>query len=97
MGRDRGVTGKQARRLLGQELAELAHCGVRLLCQVQPAQAPLGVDHEQRRRVVDLASLDLHGNPVGLPNVPELGHRAGEEVPLAQQAMDLGVAQNVVD
>ena len=89
------MPGQEARRLLGQELAELGDGGVGHLRQVHAPQGPVRVDHVQRGRVVDLAGLDLHVDVVGVPDALELGQRRGQEMPIVEHPVQLGVGADV--
>ena len=54
------MTREQTGCLLRQQLGLLVDAGVGHLRQVHPRKGAGGVDHEQRRRVVDLPMLDRH-------------------------------------
>ncbi len=93
----RRVPGQQARHLSRQDLPELPDRRVALLGHVQPPQPALAVDHVQRGRVRDLPALDRRLDAVDVPHMPQLAERPRQKLPFAGQAMELRVAEHVVD
>ncbi len=92
---DGRMPGQEPRGLLGQKLSQLRHRGVGELGQVELGQTPVGVDHIEGRRVVDLSGLDLHPDVVGVPDPLEPGQRCGEEAPLVDHPVRLRVGAHV--
>ena len=92
-----GVAGQQRGGALCQQLAQLGHCGVGHLGHVEPGEAALSVDHEQRRRVGDLAALDRRLDPVALPHLPQLWQGTGEEPPGVEHPVQLRVGPDVLE